>query len=410
MKTTSQFFPVPRLTREERPIVDYIDGKFIRTGTYTKSTYDNGYDYLYFVPYGHNIHGNFINPTPMGFTKGIDGCMKGTRVTILHGSFGDDIVSSSGFYGFVNPVWPSESGSAEQMAIDALFEKVRGELDWSVNAMQRRELGKQANTILSLVNFIRRFNNPKNWGGAIGSARKQFTKETTRRSRGRNITIRRFDGKFPSAKELGSKWLEYQYGWKPIIQDIYDTSALLLRPVQERNTTIKVRKSIQDSRTDVYPTAYGGKSTTVSTLIERCELSVTVSPALNGVQSLSKWSSLNPISIAWETLPYSFVVDWALDIGGYLRSAESSILFMNNFVRGYKTLTTKRSAVGVVSTNYSDAYMSFSEFARGETILLKKDRYVLSGMPFPRFPSFQPRLGSGRLLNAAALLSQFLRK
>jgi hypothetical protein len=127
-------------------------------------------------------------------------------------------------------------------------------------------------------------------------------------------------------------------------------------------------------------------------------------------QTLSGFTSLNPASIAWENVPYSFVVDWFVDIGGYMRAAETAMLFRSRFIRGYVTQTQYVSMNERVNSSKRGAndFVQCNMYASG--VVVTVSRLLLMEFPFPRRPSFKADLGSGRLLNAAALLAQHLGK
>ena len=127
-----------------------------------------------------------------------------------------------------------------------------------------------------------------------------------------------------------------------------------------------------------------------------------------------RWTSLNPINIAWELIPYSFVVDWFLNIGGYLRNAETALLYGAVFRGGYVSASSKLEGPleflqsytsGFPPLPYSKEYLTS---AHGYAKLTGFNRSILGSYPFPTPPSFKANLGSGQLLNAAALLGALI--
>ena len=140
----------------------------------------------------------------------------------------------------------------------------------------------------------------------------------------------------------------------------------------------------------------------------RCEISVKLKPNNSRVSALASYTSLNPASMLWEAMPYSFVVDWVYNLGGYLRNLETALVYCNQFVDGYVTYGEKTESIW--TQKWSGTYASSNriyDYSGGWTRTMK-DRQKLYSYPFPRFPVLNPELGTGRLLNAAALLSQFL--
>ena len=121
----------------------------------------------------------------------------------------------------------------------------------------------------------------------------------------------------------------------------------------------------------------------------------------------SRWSSLNPISLGWEVIPYSFVADWFLDVGGFLRALETGWLYANRFRKGYysesywwKGKEACANYLQVTGTGYRLV---------SATALLKQvefKRTLLASYPLPRLPTFKVDLSSNRMISMAALIRQ----
>jgi hypothetical protein len=122
------------------------------------------------------------------------------------------------------------------------------------------------------------------------------------------------------------------------------------------------------------------------------------------------YTSLNPASIGWELLPWSFVADWVVDVGGYLRNLENAWLYGSAFAGGYSTETILARTFGKFSYSYgSSGSLIVCEADGGYQEYIYKRRQVLTGIPIPRVPRVDIQLGAQRLLASAALLSQFLK-
>jgi hypothetical protein len=128
------------------------------------------------------------------------------------------------------------------------------------------------------------------------------------------------------------------------------------------------------------------------------------------VNLLGNFTSLNPASIAWELTPYSFVVDWFVDFGGYMRSLESAMLMHSSFVDGffsYSALNETHTWANMVQHPSPEVNTFWSIQGRFYAKYFKRERMVT--VPIPRPPVFNANLGSTRLLNAAALMSEHMR-
>jgi hypothetical protein len=145
---------------------------------------------------------------------------------------------------------------------------------------------------------------------------------------------------------------------------------------------------------------------------KRVELFVEMAFASNTIDQLSRISSLNPASIMWELTPYSFVADWLLNIGQYIRNLETAFVNDQHFVAGYRTDSYKKIDDGVkygaksIGPGISLIYGGCQQIDRDHY----KNRIRLTSYPTPRYPTVKLQMGSSRIISGAALLSQFLSK
>jgi hypothetical protein len=114
---------------------------------------------------------------------------------------------------------------------------------------------------------------------------------------------------------------------------------------------------------------------------------------------------MNPVSIGWELLPYSFVVDWFYDVGSYVRNWESAILYRSAAKGGWVThgwIAGRDCRVEDVKTDLSGNINTYNLYgARTDSY---KHRQPFAYAPRPVKPRFEVDLGWRRLLSAASLL------
>lgn len=243
-------------------------------------------------------------------------------------------------------------------------------------------------------------------GQTVG-LRRQLTKLV-----GRVLDFKRTYGKrvFTNVPDLSSEaWLTWQYGIRPIISDIYTAadnvkrSGQTLMRIKKRSKQLNV---LQVANTVDFGT---GPVPVVGTEWSSCRCEIVYVLAINDtvLQRVGDWTSLNPVSIAWELTPYSFVADWVFDVGSYLRNMESAFLYKDNFVIGYKTLTYK---AGVTLTVTADKKYGANRLAEYRLYGVKLDsgkkRSVLTNVVLPYPPKFDVELGWQRLASAASLIWQ----
>lgn len=122
-------------------------------------------------------------------------------------------------------------------------------------------------------------------------------------------------------------WLEYSFGWAPLLSDIFtmidstfDVPAAFVRQVyrkeypDENLTTSSNTKLYRNGTYKVRGVATG--------------LVFVDTPA---IYAASQYGITNPLAVAWEALPFSFVVDWFVPVGDFINSlgATAGLKFKN---------------------------------------------------------------------------------
>jgi len=139
------------------------------------------------------------------------------------------------------------------------------------------------------------------------------------------------------------------------------------------------------------------------------KFSVTYAVTSPAVASAKEIGLTNPLLIAWELLPFSFVADWFIPLGSYIGNMDATIGC--TFESGYRTVFQKAESISNVFGNGLDQYSCQSDFRWEATQMnVKVDRTVLAGFPSPVVPSFKNPVSVTHAANALALLHQLFRK
>ena len=215
-------------------------------------------------------------------------------------------------------------------------------------------------------------------------------------------------------KLLSDAWLEYQYGWRPALSTIHSlcnmNSPSGFGLVHARGRCTKLNSFVSKNLVQ-FPIE--GSTTSFDNFVSHddkysYEIKVWVKSPLSGTAAdISRYTSLNPLSIAWELLPYSFVIDWFIDIGSYIRNYETSFLYQPLFSHGYTSRRFVETAkhIKCVPRNGTGYFTGNGNNYTSVTF----NRSLLLSYPLPKVPPINPDLGSSRLLSAAALLRGLLR-
>lgn len=316
------------------------------------------------------LHGDRKTPYPIQFSTtvqqyntGKSGTIQPNSVTETTGpsSLGPASALGSAAYSFI----------AYNQALEKLYNQIRNGIDLSVDIAEMSQTRRMIRATTKLVGYVRSFS-PKNWA---------------------------------------NKWLEYQYGWKPLVQDVFGAAEEVNRVLPETFRVIVTGHDYDSGQKSVTPSRAGcGTEVRFTSAQTRCRFDVTYQIKPTVLQQLGNLGSLNPVSLAWELVPYSFVIDWMIDIGSYLRNLETAALYSQSFKRGYYTEGYKFETQ---NTMFGSTYTSVSQ--RTDWVALNgymrehgKKRTVLSGTPYPRAPQFSTHLGWQRLVSAASLLNQHI--
>lgn len=180
-----------------------------------------------------------------------------------------------------------------------------------------------------------------------------------------------------------------EYGVKPLLMDL-DASIRSLAELSYRPVFVTATGRGQDTCTTVFPPRSGGDARQRSaSYLQSYSYKIWVEAMVDpGYQhSAASFGLVNPLEVAWELTPYSFVVDWFLPIGDAFSSLDAT--YGLSFSRGYSTSKTvnvyQRGSYKQTVTQYSREKL--------ET--------------FPSFTAiFSPDLSHQRLANAMSLLSK----
>lgn len=134
------------------------------------------------------------------------------------------------------------------------------------------------------------------------------------------------NGRKVNPKDAPKWWLEYHYGWTPLVQDVYDAIELNSNsvPIVHLKRTVRGRRKFTTggNTTGAFVTW-----TTENKFVQthRCTIGAGIKMANPTFGFLSQFDISNPASLAWDLIPYSFVVDWFIPVGDWLRMQQARV-------------------------------------------------------------------------------------
>lgn len=193
-------------------------------------------------------------------------------------------------------------------------------------------------------------------------------------------------------------WLKLQYGVLPLISDCYEAGKAF-GMIMERPRRTTITRSAQRSLTvDLAHPAYRGNQYRVNgKAFQRVSIKHEIVEDLRSSASLGL---LDPYYIAWNLVPFSFVVDWFLPIGDYLEQ-KSAIPRLT----GRSLLMAERREVSLSCAAFGEyewAFLNTPSCRYEQTQYKRLPVYTLS-VPAPRFKPLSETLNVTRFFNAIAL-------
>jgi hypothetical protein len=116
-------------------------------------------------------------------------------------------------------------------------------------------------------------------------------------------------------QQLSDLWLETHFGWEPLIKDIGAAVAVL----QEQAPSVLARGR---GRCEIRVTGSRAANQPRDdyTYISRCLMQSRVRVINPNLHLADQMGFINPVGIAWELVPFSFVVDWFVPVGAFINS------------------------------------------------------------------------------------------
>lgn len=156
------------------------------------------------------------------------------------------------------------------------------------------------------------------------------------------------------SKDFSNLWLEYQYAWKPLISDVQKSAELLAQHHLDGDYLKPKRVVVNLSRTASKTSYDSGYYRQVA----KCDSTLRVGGFVTyrlSVSNLALQTGMtDPLGVAWELIPFSFVADWFTNIGDILSAytALRSFSFTACWQSQLHVQTTKTDLIRTVDTTW----------------------------------------------------------
>lgn len=308
-----------------------------------------------------------------------------------------------------------DNGLASRAELKALQKLKDQHVNLSVAFAERaataETVAQTATMLARAINRIRKFDVP---GTLAALGADNFTGLTKKQRRILSSSL-------PNTEKASNLWLSLQYGWLPLLSDVYGSAEQLAQhdaAYPDRYRASVRGKAGSTQKNDFYKVGQFACSGGMRFNLMRSndnEMSAYVrldfkvgNPVL---AEASQVGFTNPVSVAWELVPFSFVADWFYPIGNYINALDATLGW--DFMGGsltkrieQKTRNYPQNDAGYNGNYYNGTVMS----GYGTYYRKSVTRSVYSAPPIPDLirPKV-PDFGGRRASNAIALLKQAFR-
>lgn len=212
----------------------------------------------------------------------------------------------------------------------------------------------------------------------------------------------------PFGKTFSKRYLAMVYGWKPLLSDLNRAMSGISNLQKSDSFTFvkKARVSKTGAAFNVHGTSINGFTATMGvSRIDRCRMEVEYEVVSSVLSSLSSLGLTNPVSLAWELVPYSFVVDWFLPLGNWFNTFDATL--GKRFSSGFVSQSFRLQNAGFSAGTPTVAGWQLSKVHAGGSAAydyISFNRDVLSSFPSPLPPAFKNPCSPSHVANALALL------
>lgn len=121
------------------------------------------------------------------------------------------------------------------------------------------------------------------------------------------------------SKDAANAWLEYWYGWYPLVMDIFGLCELLNEGLKKQDQLFCVTRLVTET-TPARPFFESDPDIECKGTFNISAKATIWFKVVSSIHALAELGLINPLSIAWELTTLSFVVDWLIPIGDWLQS------------------------------------------------------------------------------------------
>lgn len=277
------------------------------------------------------------------------------------------------------------------------------------SAVNQANAGVTPNYALVAVT-VAELNKTRAMFNAAGQTARDFANimiTAARSLKGKKNTVKR---QKKAMRDISNLWLQARYGWMPVIYDVQGSIRSFSEPYHLRNTSRGVSTiersgdgQVVGSWRGTYGYSYSWKQVTTY----RSGIMYENLQDLGAMYSSRLGLSItDALTVPWELVYLSFVVDWFIDIGDWLRAITPK--------PGTRTLASWLVIEGTTEINLNSPFVACTQSgwtgsASGEPFKITNFRKSRSAGATPTIPGYGSGLSTKRSIDSAALAFQQLK-
>lgn len=288
-------------------------------------------------------------------------------------------------------------GSAlSNQAYTRAYDRFRGKVWGDAQAMLLVDIAERQKTIEMITDAVSRI-----YKAAKAVKKGRFAKAAKLLSLGE--VPKGLNLKDHPSKAFTDNWLAYRYGWTPLYGSVNSLMEILDKPIENR--FVRASATVKNMKTEHFFEPWSPRRVTQTdfyTQETRAVLKARMVVSNPTWARLKQFGLLNPLEVAWELVPFSFVADWFLPIGAYLEDMTSFTGI--SFIDGSVTYHGQSERTSIDVRHWLPTY--YGSFH--ESVYIYKNRVVGNNFVPPARSFFNNGLNAVRCLDAISLLRSVL--
>lgn len=215
---------------------------------------------------------------------------------------------------------------------------------------------------------------------------------------------------YKPGKRAADYTLEVQFGWRQLIADVVGLCEALEKGLRDEHMFVYGKAGAKSAKpffhqvNGFYTTYFIGDIYHFGTKEEFHSMTMIFKVRNPAMQLLSQLGLTNPAVLAWDVIPWSFVVNWVIPIGDWLESIDASVGLEyrgGTYSRGVRLQDGSITVTPTYARNYTGEGQAEGSFA-----FFNFERRVISQFVDPFYLKNPFRGGIVRAITATALVAQ----